>query len=139
MKKFIIGIGIVFATILVALIIVSATEPKVESMSSEKLEAKFANKESFVLVIGTTTCYYCNQYKSNTLPKYVKRPVKGMNLYFVYQDEAYPRGTISELEKYGVTFTDSPTTYIVLNGQVATQKSGYLTINELREFVKENK
>lgn len=139
MKKFLIISGVVLAGLIFAIILLSKSS-KVVIVDQNELDAKFKNGETFVMVIGLTTCRNCINYKNNTLKKYSYQD-DSLPVYMLYSDESF--GTQTEAEtfyiQHGIThFENVPTTFLVENGQVkGSYVEGNIPLTQLESFITE--
>ncbi|MDF2699198.1 MAG: hypothetical protein K0Q49_754 [Haloplasmataceae bacterium] len=141
MKNFIYAMTGVLAVLTLIVVIVSAQEPKVVEFKKNEVEQKFDNKDSFLLVIGRSTCSWCTKYKKTTLVDYLDEK-REFPLVFVYTDKGNFLGSqdVSDfLIRHGIELNGTPSTYLVIDGEVVNTSSGYMEIDELEAFIEESK
>lgn len=113
MKKIIVGLAI-----LICLISLTGCAGKITytKLSYSDLETKINNKETFVLVIGSSTCSNCVTFKE-TVEYETNKPVE---MFYIYIDELSEADYAKLYSKYAVNST--PTTIFFENG---SEKSTY--------------
>lgn len=116
---------IVFGLVCVTTLILTMTN------SSKTLEELVANEEDFFLVIGASTCSYCQQYKRETLSYYSESEM-GMPLVEVDWLELTEDEQNELLETYDLEIEVTPTTYYFKAGRLEETKEGVLTLDDLQ-------
>jgi hypothetical protein len=142
MKKFIIIISSVLVGLVILIGVMSFFEEEVIVNDLETVVTKFENDETFLYVMGSSDCYACKSYKAGTLKKYVNDD-QDLELIFAYTDETFSRSTIQPfitkyIESSGFEYRSSPTTYLVVDGEVVAQSVGDLPYKTLTQFIKDN-
>ena len=104
-----------------------------EKINYSKLEEKLENKESFVLVVGSSTCHNCVTYKEVIESTKVK---KETTMYYIYLDDLSEEEHAKLYSKYVVSST--PTTIIFVDGKENStydRAVGRLSENELKDYL----
>lgn len=121
------------------------TEVEVKVSTGDEVIKRFSQKDSFVLVIGDSTCSGCQAYKASTLTEYVKKYGQS-DLVLIYADTSFPNRTDFSEFKIDYDLTDyelSPTTYYIKAGKYVsgtnTKKEDVLTLAQLEAFIQENR
>ncbi len=130
MKKFLLAIMVAMV------LLVSCSSTKTITFSDgEEIIEKFENKESFVFVIGSSTCLACTQY----------RPIveealesKGVDVFYIESDKVDNDQLIDLVENYLDNDLEwTPTTYFVVDGEVKESIAGALRYSLLVEKLEE--
>ncbi len=112
---------------------------KVNINSYEEFQQKIDDEDSFILVLGNSICQGCDEYKKDTLTKYVRK-YSQKDLIVLYSDKSFTDITFEEfLEEYGTELNFTPTTYYFKEGlYIANENSrweGVMTLEELEAFI----
>ncbi len=133
---------IILITVLIGISVVYFfTRPKqVELDTKEDAVAKFEDHETFIMVIGESTCTSCADYKESTLKDYVNKYSQD-DLVFLYKDKSFSNTTefYEFLNTYGLEFTGSPTTYYIKNGVFKAKFDDLRDLKGLEKFIQDNK
>lgn len=101
------------------------------SGTAKTMEELVAEQEDFFLVIGASTCSYCQQYKSQTI-NYYSESEMGIPLLEIDWFELTEEEQTQLLETYGMEIEVTPTTYYFEAGSLKTSKEGVLTMDDLK-------
>jgi thioredoxin-related protein len=139
MKLFLYMSSGVLGLLVVAIITLSIMEPNVTVFSESEMRTSLNNKETFVMVLGSSTCDACVDYKKSVLPQYLKGDFD-IPLKFSYSDHSFAtwNNFIQFTKDYEIPYDSSPTTYMVKNGVITAQVRGYITISQLNQFIETN-
>lgn len=121
---------------------------EVKVNSSEETIQMFENKDTFILVIGESFCGGCQEYKENTITKYVNKYTQD-ELIFIYSDKSFANNTefSAFLNTYGIDFKTSPSTYFIKEGEyiktdensaIQTKSENIMTLTQLETFISDN-
>lgn len=140
MKKFITLSAMTLVAVFIFTLFLGKEGTEVEVSTKEEVISQFENNETFLLVIGGSTCHWCTKYKEETLPYYIEENQE-FPLYFTYADtEFYGSDDLKNfLDEYELTYNASPTSYLIVDGQLVATKEGYLSLSKLKGWINENK
>ena len=121
---------IAIALMLVLLLLVSCGSTEVISYSDgEEIMEKLENDESFVFVIGTSTCPACTQYQA-IVEELIKN--KDAEVFYIESDKVDQAAVLELVENYLDNELEwTPTTYFVVDGEVTEILPGSLRYTEL--------
>lgn len=133
-------IGVIALAIILGVCIMMLGGSKVEIKTSEEAIQRFENQDTFILVIGESWCENCQNYKDDTLTKYVKKYNQD-DVVFLYITDSFANESefYRFLETYGLAFDNSiPSTYYIKDGKfinsTQTKFEGYRTLEQLETF-----
>lgn len=155
LKKVIYILVSVLAISLIVAIIAANREKEVKPYSYEVAQKKFENDDTFLFIIGQTTCGACIRYKEGALKSYInKKP--DVEVVYIDIDEIVPEELLDiedkdeQTEKIKAFYNDflkdfdrtidtlrTPTTFFVKKGDVNTNDVlvGNVSYKELKDFV----
>lgn len=114
-------------------------EDPLKLISAEQIEEKFANNETFLLLLGSKTCQGCQEFKEDTMEQYIKQG-NAMKVYFVDEIESFD--TEDDFNQFktdhGIDYTTSPTTYFVKEGVIVGSLVDNQSLDDLNAFVEEH-
>lgn len=121
---------IAIALMLVLLLLVSCGSTEVLSFSDgEEIMEKIENDESFVFIIGTSTCPACTQYKP-VVEELIES--KDVEVFYIESDKVDQEAVLELVENYLDNELEwTPTTYFVVDGEVNEVLPGALRYTEL--------
>lgn len=105
-------------------------------ISYSELEEKINNKESFILVIGSSTCHNCVTYKETIETTKNKEKI---TMYYIYLDDLSETDYAKIYSKYAITST--PTTIFFKNGVEESTYNrilGRVNSSELKKQLQKN-
>lgn len=137
-KKKIYILGVVCLILLIVLLIINAIDNKTyfKELKYKEVIEKIENKESFVLLLSQTTCSHCMDFKpkiENVANKYK------LNIYYI-ETNLLNKDQASKLKTY-ISYTGTPTTIFILNGQettVANRLNGSVEEQKIIDKLKSN-
>ena len=110
------AIIILFIIIVATLLIINILNPnkgELLSLNYKEFKEKIKNKDSFILVISSSTCSHCAEYK----PKLIKIAKKHkINIYYIDYDLETSKNQEKFLEENNLT-TTTPITIFIKNGK----------------------
>ena len=115
MKKIV--LGLTFGILMILCLTGCAKNITYKQISYTELQEKINNKESFIFVIGSSTCENCLMYKDVIEKTKTSKPV---TMYYIYLDSLDDAEHAKVYSKYAVSST--PTTIFIENG---AEKSTY--------------
>ena len=106
----------------------------------QAIKNHLANDESFVFVLRTDTCHYCQTYRTETLSQY-NPETTGVSLLEIDMSDAFlfENDLNSFVNELGLSYLGTPTTVFVHKGEFIEEYTGVLTLDELiekREIIK---
>lgn len=114
-------------------------KPTSQQSSIERFESFLNQERSFVLVIGSETCNYCQIYEEETLDLYDEKEM-GYELIHIQLQEFGSDEEINEfIERYELELIGTPTTYFYDNGKLIRNYAGVLNKEELKTLLAEMK
>ncbi|MDH6603864.1 thioredoxin-related protein [Bacilli bacterium PM5-9] len=127
MKKFLSVLALLFVCI--GLVGCNSSSTATPSDVEKKIEAK----ESFIVVVTSTTCSYCEEYKP--IVKKFTDDIKDASLMEVVIDKLDNDEKNDFIVKYAISGT--PTTLFFKDGELKTMVARVLSENELEEMYNE--
>ena len=106
----------------------------------QAIEHHLKNKETFVFVLGSETCHYCQIYKEDTLDHYDAEQTGvtlleiDMNYAFLFEEDL-----TNFVEGLALEYIGTPTTVFVKDGVVVEEYAGPLSMEELVEKIEKIK
>lgn len=105
-----------------------------EEITYVECQQMFENEETFILVISQTTCSMCKEYKE-TINAYIQE----YNVDIVYVEADRDQATFNDLwDTCFPDVTDTPTTLIVVNGEIKASVIGSLDADQISLLLKRN-
>lgn len=144
MKKLIYALVGILTVLFVLIIVFSIIEDEVEVSSYEEIQQKFEDEETFLFVIGSTNCNFCDEYLADGLRKYVNKNPKVDVVYVDLLDLAHNGISSAKFfEEFGIdisTFEGTPTTYFVKDGKVNNDDvlTGPVSYTDIQKMVNRN-
>lgn len=127
--------------LLAMITIAGCSNSKVSVISAEQTSQKFANKETFILVVGVTTCIHCKEL-GKTIDTFSKN--HDVAFFKVNIDDEDPqevdgkkvRVDFEKLEdNYIGLVSGTPTTYFVVDGKIEFVMPGTVSNEQLKTYV----
>lgn len=113
----------------------SGGDKGIVSISSKDGIKKFDNKDSFVLVIGASTCSACKEYYP-VLEKFVSEYKKTAIYYLEIDTDSSGQDIKTDfIENYLNKVQFTPATFIVEEGEIVYKNYGTLTYREFKEVL----
>lgn len=143
-RNLIIATSIILVVVIGFVVYNSFNKGEINYINDKQLETKFNDQETFVLVVGESTCLGCKEYSENTLVKFMGDN-EDYPLYLLYTDEVFATRTqkIEFFEKFELPYEVSPTTYYIKDGKVVARYENYMPLKDktkydLYDFIEEN-
>lgn len=126
MKKYIIACLFCFLTL------TGCSTEKVKVISAESAVERIDNKESFVIVVGSTTCHACQSFQP--VLEAIVDNYEDLPIFKIYIDDEDPISVEGQKEQVRVNFQElqektesmpsTPTTLFIKDGEVADRMVG---------------
>lgn len=113
----------------------------INKQSSKEVLAALDHKESFILVVGTSTCGSCIEFEK-VMEKYIKKETINFQHVIIDDEEQEVdqegntiRPSFLALQERIGKIVQTPAVFIIADGEIVKQQSGGMTLDELNKWL----